>query len=106
MEEVFARIKCKESWLWKWGNCSYLEWHGERNRQVMIESPFYELKIVGDATWDRSGEEDTLERQTNGEAMINFMERLTKGLALQDEWEKEDSTEEEGRFPDGEDEEK
>ena len=52
MDQIGECYAAKKPRPWHWGNSLYLEWFGERNGRVVIESTDYVLKIVGDSTWD------------------------------------------------------
>jgi hypothetical protein len=76
MSQLREYYKTGKKWTWHWGNCLYLEWFSARNGRVVIESVSFDLKIVGDAAWEMSEEEEVEQRKANGAAMTRFMERL------------------------------
>ena len=82
MDELMEFYKAKKPFPWHWGNSLYLEWHSEQNGRVVIESASYQLEIVGEAAWTMSEEEETRQRQFNGQAMNQFMVRLEDALDL------------------------
>ncbi|MBI3886760.1 MAG: hypothetical protein HY302_13670 [Opitutae bacterium] len=78
LDQIGAYYAAKKPFPWHWGNSLYLEWFSERNGRVVIESASYTLTIVGDAAWEMTPEEETAQRQANGEAMTGFMARLAE----------------------------
>ena len=81
LEQIGEYYAAHKPFPWHWGNSLYLEWFGERNGRVVIESTDYVLKIVGDSTWDMMAAEEEAQRRANGEAMTGFMERLGEAAA-------------------------
>jgi hypothetical protein len=75
--EYYAR---GEKWPWHWGNCLYLEWFSAVNGRVVIESPFFQLTIVGDVTWDMTPAEEESQQRANQEAILGFMQRMSEML--------------------------
>jgi hypothetical protein len=82
MDELMDYYEAKKPFPWHWGNSLYLEWHGERNGRVVIESAAYQLEIVGEATWTMDEGEERRQREANGQAVNAFMERLESALNL------------------------
>lgn len=64
---------------WHWGNALYLEWFSRRNGRVVIEAAGFEMKIIGESTWEMSAEEERSQHEANGSAIKEFMQRLTAG---------------------------
>lgn len=100
MDQVGEYYAAKKPFPWHWGNSLHLEWFGETNGRVVIESASYELKIVGEPAWEMTPEEEEEQRRVNGEAMTGFMEELGKAMAETDahedtEWNAKPQTEEE-----------
>jgi hypothetical protein len=103
LDQIGEYYAQKKPWPWHWGNSLYLEWYSEPNGRVVIESAGYELKIVGEAAWEMTPEEDLKQRQANGEAIGGFMERLGEAMAAESgdseadpaEWDEKPFTEEE-----------
>lgn len=81
MDQIGEYYAAKKPWPWHWGNSLYLEWFSERNGRVVIESAGYELKIIGEAAWEMTEEEEERQRRANGQAMTGFMERLSDAAA-------------------------
>ena len=75
-EQIGKYYAEKKPWPWHWGNSLYLEWFGEINLRVVIESADYELKVVGDPGWEMSAAEETAQRRANGEALTRMVDRL------------------------------
>lgn len=88
---------------WHWGNALYLEWFSERNGRVVIETVVFDLKVVGEPTWEMSEAEEAAQRADNGEAMTGFSARLAEAIDPTDgdeddplaEWDEKPQTEEE-----------
>jgi hypothetical protein len=64
-----------------WGNCLYLEWHSVRNGRVVIEATDYLLEVEPEATWQMSEAEEAEQLESNGRAMVNFMEQIMEATA-------------------------
>jgi len=84
MDQIGEYYAAKKPWPWHWGNSLYLEWFSESNGRVVIESASYQLKIVGDAAWEMSEQEEVAQRQANGAAITGFMEQLSAAVDEQD----------------------
>ncbi len=100
LDQIGEYYAQKKPFPWHWGNSLYLEWFSERNGRVVIESAGYELKIVGEAAWEMSPDEEETQRHANSAALTGFMKRLgdaaTSGQAHGDtEWNEKPQTEEE-----------
>lgn len=97
IEQIGAYEAAKKPWPWHWGNALHLEWFSQTNGRVIIETAAFDLRIVGDATWAMSAEEENQQRRANGEALTGFMNRLAgadgPGIGM-------DEDEEEGERPD------
>ena len=82
---------------WHWGNSLYLEWFSAPNGRVVIESANYELKIVGEPTWEMTPAEEDAQRQANGATITGFMADLDvaadAGASLSEEYFSEDDEE-------------
>lgn len=81
MEEVMRLVRAGKKFPWHWGNSLYLEWHGERNGRVVIESASYRIEIEPDATWRMSAAEERAQREENERAGHESLERLAKAVA-------------------------
>ncbi|MEY4487999.1 MAG: hypothetical protein RIQ79_507, partial [Verrucomicrobiota bacterium] len=100
MDELMDYYKAKKPFPWHWGNSLYLEWHGERNGRVVIESATYQLEIVGEATWTMDEDEERRQREANGHAANASMERLVNALNLDaDEASPDDEDDEDDAAP-------
>jgi hypothetical protein len=93
MDQIGEYYSRRQPFPWHWGNSLYLEWFGERNGRVVIESAAFELKIVGDAAWEMTSPEEEDQRRANAQALTGFMDRLTQALAAAAEKAEEDSAE-------------
>lgn len=80
MDELMEYLAAKRPFPWHWGNSLYLEWHGEFNGRVVIESATYQLEIDPEPTWIMSELEEMEQRRANGRAMVEFMDRLVEGI--------------------------
>lgn len=58
---------------WHWGNALRLEWFSETNGRVVIESVGFELKIVGEPTWEMSAAEEERQKHANAAARDGYM---------------------------------
>lgn len=100
MDQIGAYYAAKKPFPWHWGNSLYLEWFSEANGRVVIETTGYDLKIVGEPTWEMTPEEEEAQRRANGEAMAGFVDELGKAMPEADahedtEWNEKPPTEEE-----------
>ena len=100
LDQIGEYYAARKPFPWHWGNSLYLEWFSVANGRVVIESASYELTVVGEAAWEMNEEEERIQRQANGEAMVQFMERLGKAVAEAAEREsvakRKDETQQEG----------
>lgn len=102
LEQIGEYYAAKKPWPWHWGNSLYLEWFSEHNGRVVIETASFELKVVGEPTWEMSETEEEEQRRANAEAIGGFMERAGEAIARQRmedeepaEWDERPQTEEE-----------
>ena len=56
MDELMKLYEQRKPFPWHWGNSLYLEWFSQRNGRVMIESASFELRIMGEPTWEMTSE--------------------------------------------------
>lgn len=92
-DELMELIEAKQPFPWHWGNSLYFEWFSARNGRVVIESASFQLTIDPEATWEMSESEEETQRQANGEAMTQFMNRLVKAAGDEEALEEESSLE-------------
>ncbi len=78
LEDMHLYYKTGREMPWHWGNALYLEWISERNGRVVIETASFELKIVGEPTWEMTEADETVQRGENGEAMGGFTAQLSE----------------------------
>jgi hypothetical protein len=83
MDEVMRLVGEGKKFPWHWGNSLYLEWHGERNGRVVIESASYRLEIDPDASWRMSAAEERAQREANAGAGRESLERLAGAVAAE-----------------------
>jgi hypothetical protein len=77
MDELMEYYKRREPFPWHWGNSLYLEWFGEQNGRVVVEAAHYTLELAtATPTWVMTEAEEAEQRQLNGRAMTDFMQRL------------------------------
>ncbi len=76
MDELLDLVRAGKKFPWHWGNSLYLEWHGERNGRVVIESAGYRLEIEPEASWRMSAAEERARREKNDGAGLASLERL------------------------------
>jgi hypothetical protein len=81
-EELTAHIRAKTKFPWQWGNSLYLEWFSETNGRVVIEAAHYQLDLDPERAWEMTVTEEEDQRRANGEAIMNFMGRLTRFVEL------------------------
>lgn len=81
LEDMHLYYKTGREMPWHWGNSLYLEWFSERNGRVVIETASFELKIVGEPTWEMTETEEEQQRRANGAAMGGFMEQLGEAVS-------------------------
>jgi hypothetical protein len=81
MEEMLRLVHEGKKFPWHWGNSLYLEWHGERNGRVVIESASYRIEIEPEATWRMSATEERAQREANAGAGLESLERLAGAVA-------------------------
>jgi hypothetical protein len=98
MDQIGEYYAAKKPFPWHWGNSLYLEWFSERNGRVVIESASYELKIIGEPTWEMTPDEEIEQHKASGAALTGFMDRLVDaagaGQAHEDtEWNEKPQTE-------------
>ena len=80
MDELMKLYEQRKPFPWHWGNSLYLEWFSQRNGRVMIESASFELRIMGEPTWEMTSEEEIEQRRSNASAMTGFMDRLVEAV--------------------------
>jgi len=84
LEQMHLYYKTGKAMPWHWGNSLYLEWFSEGNGRVVIESSAFNLKIVGEASWEMSDAEEIEQREGNGRALTAFMDRLVEAAGPPD----------------------
>ncbi len=80
MDQISEYIEAGRPYPAHWGNALYLEWFSETDGRVVIETASFELRIIGDPTWDMTVAEDETQRIVNACAGDEFLEELEKGL--------------------------
>ena len=50
-DELRALLAAGRPFPWHWGNCLYLEWYGDTDGRVVIESAAYRIEIAPDPAW-------------------------------------------------------
>lgn len=81
VEEMMRLAKAGKKFPWHWSNSLYLEWHGERNGRVVIESASYRIEIEAEASWRMSAAEERAQREANERAGRESLERLAQAMA-------------------------
>jgi hypothetical protein len=81
MDELMRLHEARKPFPWHWGNSLYLEWFGEQNGRVVIESATFQLTVSPAIAWDMTPAEEEEQRRANAAAMGNFMERLGDAVA-------------------------
>ncbi len=99
VEEAFLMRKRGEKPPEHWGNCVYLEWYSDFNGRVVIESTDYQI-TVSEPAWLMTGEEEDKQREANGEAIMNWMERLTGAVSAAERRKEIEAAEDTGWSPD------
>ena len=85
LEKISEYCAAKRPWPWHWSNSLYLEWFSETDGRVVVESANFELKLIGEPTWEMSAEEDETQRQATSEAITGFLEQLGENSAIEDD---------------------
>lgn len=80
LDQIGEYYAARRPFPWHWGNCLYLEWFGERNGRVVIETPLFQLTVSPEIAWDMSEPEELEQRRANGEALTGFMGRLADAV--------------------------
>lgn len=70
---------------WHWGNALYLEWFGETDGRVVIETASFQLTVSPDATWDMTAEEEAEQRKANAAGLGDFVAAAGAALAAADD---------------------
>lgn len=92
MDELMEYFEAKKPFPWHWGNSLYLEWHSETNGRVLIESADFTLELDPEAAWTMDEAEEQTQREANGRAIVEFMERLGRAAGaggrevVEEEW--------------------
>jgi hypothetical protein len=81
-EELTAHLRARTKFPWTWGNSLYLEWFSETNGRVVIEAAHYRLDLDPGRAWEMPPDGEEAQRRANGEAIVNFMGRLTRFVEL------------------------
>lgn len=81
MEEIGEYYAAKKPFPWHWSNSLYLEWVDQNNGRVVVESANYTLNIVGEATWEMTEEEETIQRSENEQELARFMDTLKQAMS-------------------------
>lgn len=79
VEDAYAMLKRKEKPPEHLANSLYLEWFSETNGRVVIESADYQLTISA-PQWTLTAEENEQRARDAGQAMNDFMARLTSAI--------------------------
>jgi len=94
LDQIGEYYAAKKPFPWHWGNSLHLEWFSESNGRVVIESAGYELKIVGEPTWEMTAAEEEAQRRANGAAITAYMDQLTGAATEPGEEDFEEESEE------------
>jgi hypothetical protein len=78
-EEAYSMLKRKEKPPEHLANALYLEWFSESNGRVVIESTDYEVTVSA-PEWRLTTEEDAQRARDVGEAMHDFLQKLTNAI--------------------------
>lgn len=80
LEEALDMYKRKEKPPEHLANCLYLEWYSDFNGRVVIESTDYRISI-SEPVWLMTEKEESAQIKANGEAIVQWMERLTGAVS-------------------------
>ncbi len=80
LDQIGVYYAAKKPFPWHWGNSLYLEWFSESNGRVVIESASYELKIVGEPTWEMTAAEEKIQHTANADATNDFLTELSAAV--------------------------
>lgn len=81
-EELKALLAAGRPFPWRWGNCLYLEWHGDADGRVVIESASYRIEIAPDPAWTMTDGEERSRRAANQRSALDSLERMASSGAL------------------------
>jgi hypothetical protein len=77
MDELMELYEQRKPFPWHWGNSLYLEWIGDNNGRVVIESASYTLTISPEVAWDMTPDEEVEQRKENTRSIEEFFGHLT-----------------------------
>ncbi len=75
-DELRALLAAGRPFPWHWGNCLYLEWHGDTDGRVVIESAAYRIEIASDPAWATTEGEDGSRRAADQRSDLESLQRL------------------------------
>ena len=99
VEEAYRMCKRGEKPPEHMGNCLYLEWYSDFNGRVVIESTNYQITI-SEPAWLMTEAEEVEQRETNSEAIVKWMERLTGAISATERKEEIEAAEDREWSPD------
>ncbi len=76
LAEIGEYYAARQPFPWHWGNSLYLEWFSDTNGRVVIEGADFELRIVGEPTWEMTEAEEQQQREAAAEALDGFLADL------------------------------
>ena len=74
--EIVGYLAAGKPFPWHWGNVLSLEWFGDRDGRIVVETAEFGLKIIGAPTWIMTPAEEERQRIANAAAMSRFMAEL------------------------------
>lgn len=84
LDQIAEYYKARKPFTSHWGNALYLEWFGDTNGRVVLETAGFELRIIGDSTWEMTIAEDETQRIVNACKSDDFLEEREKRTAEPD----------------------
>ncbi len=76
LEEALARIRRGETPPEEMANGLYLEWYSDFNGRVVLETTDFRIAEMSDVAWKMTDEDEREQRESNLEAMGDFMNRV------------------------------
>lgn len=79
-DELVQRLRAGEKPPFSWRKCLYLEWYGNHNGRVVIQSTRLEVERLGERAFELTEEEWREQSRQNAAEMNHFMTQLGEAL--------------------------
>lgn len=73
--EFAARHAAGLPYPWHWSTRLFLEWYGEHDGHIVVETADFSLALSDDPTWEMSDADDAAQRAANAELLRSHVER-------------------------------